>query len=93
MSYPCCKHCAEDSIHDVEVDGHELDCTLCHDEPLIERGREEVRQAVLALWNRNDGWIPGADYRQLAETLNMDPELFLETRKHRPPPVDAPGSY
>jgi len=64
-----------------------------HEETLIEQGREEVRQSVLALWNRNDGWIPGADYRALAKAVGMDPEPFLEHRKHRKPFVEAPGSY
>jgi len=63
------------------------------EQALIERGREEVRQAVLALWNHLNGWIPGGAYKELAKTLGMDPELFLETRKHRKPPVEAPGSY
>ena len=24
--HPCCEHCAEDSIHDVPTDGHEIAC-------------------------------------------------------------------
>jgi len=24
--YPCCEHCPEDTVHDVEVDGHEIPC-------------------------------------------------------------------
>lgn len=27
--HPCCQHCAEDVIHDVEKDQHALPCTLC----------------------------------------------------------------
>ena len=25
-TYPCCEHCAEDNIHDVPKDGHEIPC-------------------------------------------------------------------
>ena len=26
LTYPCCEHCAEDNIHDVPTDGHEIAC-------------------------------------------------------------------
>jgi len=35
-TYPCCEHCAEDKIHDVPKDGHEIPCNthgLCSTRP------------------------------------------------------------
>jgi len=29
LRYPCCEHCAEDLIHDVDTDDHEVPCDLC----------------------------------------------------------------
>lgn len=26
LTYPCCEHCAEDNIHDVPADGHDIPC-------------------------------------------------------------------
>jgi hypothetical protein len=28
-TYPCCVHCADDVIHDVDLDDHTLPCPLC----------------------------------------------------------------
>ena len=50
---------------------------------------EDVRNAVVELWNREGGWIPGAAYQRLAEALDVDPRDLIhynwETRtRHRP---------
>ena len=29
LKYPCCEHCVLDTIHDVELDDHEVPCGLC----------------------------------------------------------------
>lgn len=31
-----------------------------------------LREAVLAVWERNGGWIPGGAYKELAEALGVD---------------------
>lgn len=33
---------------------------------------DEVAQRVVALWNKQGGWIPGASYRELAKALGVD---------------------
>jgi hypothetical protein len=60
------------------------------EQALIEQGREEVRQAVLTLWNHLNGWIPGGAYSDLALTLDMNPALFLEIRKKNREPSITP---
>jgi len=32
---------------------------------------EEIRDNVLKLWDGNNGWIPGADYKRLAEAIGV----------------------
>lgn len=44
---------------------------------------EEIRVAVLKLWDDNNGWIPGADYERLAKALGLPPERLLATREER----------
>lgn len=39
--YPCCEHCADDPIHDVPKDGHELPCTLHESDTLA-----DIRRAL-----------------------------------------------
>jgi hypothetical protein len=36
-----------------------------------------VTQAVIDLWNRNNGWIPGMAFRELAEALGVDPDRLV----------------
>ena len=45
-------------------------------------GTEAIRAAVLKLWDENDAWIPGADYRRLAAALGVPPERTLTYRNH-----------
>jgi hypothetical protein len=33
-----------------------------------------VRDAVLKLWDGNDAWIPGGDYKRLADALGVPHE-------------------
>lgn len=40
--FPCCKHCPEDLIHDVEPNAHDLPCTICED---TLRARVEAAEA------------------------------------------------
>lgn len=44
---------------------------------------EEIRAAVLKLWDDNDGWIPGADYERLAKALGLPPERLLAKQLSR----------
>lgn len=37
-----------------------------------EASAEDVREAVIALWNECNGWIPGAAYKDLAYVLGVD---------------------
>ncbi len=41
-------------------------------EPPPEQTADEVREAVIALWNAEGGWIPGAAFDKLAEVLRCD---------------------
>lgn len=41
---------------------------------LAELKRDEIRDSVLALWDGNNGWIPGADYKRLADALGVPHE-------------------
>lgn len=36
------------------------------------RESSDVVHRVVDLWNRGDGWIPGAAYKELAEALGVD---------------------
>lgn len=42
---------------------------------------EEIRAAVLKLWDDNGAWIPGGDYLRLAEALGVPPERTLTHRQ------------
>jgi ribosomal protein S27AE len=33
MTYACCEHCADDPVHDIAPEGHELPCTICKYSP------------------------------------------------------------
>ena len=48
----------------------------------------EVRDAVLKLWDDNNAWIPGADYKRLADALGVPHE---RTRSHRQGGESKPG--
>jgi hypothetical protein len=37
--YLCCKHCSEDTVHDVEKDGHDGPCQTCDDPGAMTRER------------------------------------------------------
>lgn len=38
-----------------------------------QRRANKTAERVIALWNDNNGWLPGAAYRELAEALGVDP--------------------
>lgn len=37
-----------------------------------DRGRRDIAQEVAALWNKNNGWIPAGDIKQLSDILGID---------------------
>lgn len=44
---------------------------------------EQIQERVIELWLRNDCWIPGADYKRLAEALGVDPDRLENDRSRR----------
>lgn len=55
---------------------------------------DPVVEAVIALWNRQNGWIPGAAYADLAKVLGVDPSRLIHydaknRRRHIPEEVIA----
>jgi hypothetical protein len=38
---------------------------------------DELRDRVIKLWNGNNGWIPGTDYKELADALDIDPDRLI----------------
>lgn len=42
----CCQHCADDPVHDVPVDGHELPCDVCDDARFEADLRERIAQEI-----------------------------------------------
>ena len=40
-TYPCCEHCADDPVHDVAKDGHDLPCTRCSEKVMYTRGFQD----------------------------------------------------
>lgn len=47
--FPCCPHCADDAVHDVPKNGHEVRCDICEAKThAYERGRAEGRAEVAA---------------------------------------------
>ena len=52
--------------------------------------RRQLADRIVELWNANDGWIPGADYENLALVLGLiDPDVLLEARMNRQVPPEA----
>lgn len=45
----CCQHCADDPVHDVPVDGHELPCDVCDDARFEAELRERIAQEIEVL--------------------------------------------
>lgn len=44
---------------------------------------DEVAKRVFLLWEKGNGWIPGAAFAELAEALGADVDLLLRTRQTR----------
>lgn len=43
--YMCCRHCSEDTVHDVEADGHDGPCQSCDDPGVLLRERAEAAES------------------------------------------------
>lgn len=74
-------------IEDIPHSGHRSDsyasdCARC--------GMELIAERVIDLWNGDDGWIPGAAYRALAEALRVKPDRLshydMTTKRQVGPP-------
>lgn len=50
-------------------------------------------ERVIALWLANDCWIPGADYKRLAEALGVNPERLENDRTRRVHAALTGGHY
>lgn len=61
--------------HHEHCDGGNCEFYLCPD-----LGAEQLQQRVIDLWLGNDCWIPGADYKRLAEALGVDPDRLQNDR-------------
>lgn len=46
--YRCCKHCGDDSVHDVETDGHDALCSTCDSPNTQTLDRLEAAERALA---------------------------------------------
>jgi hypothetical protein len=63
LKYPCCEHCAEVKIHDVDLDDHEVPCGLCSREVNASPTREvqrltaEVERMRTALLQWMDSYV------------------------------------
>jgi len=57
------------------------------------RGYEACAAKVLALWNDERGWIPGAAHARLAEVLGVDGKETLKARQSRASYTEPSGSY
>lgn len=57
--------------HAEPCDGTECVTYECQ---LLNRDESPEVTAVVELWNREGGWLPGAVYVQLAEVLGVDPD-------------------
>lgn len=42
-TWPCCPHCAEDTVHDLPKDTHDLPCTSCIREHLVDEEVQRIR--------------------------------------------------
>lgn len=58
MTHPCCKHCPEDPVHDVETDQHSVPCDFCQNAAL----RDAISD--LAEWHEGQA----AESNRLANT-------------------------
>ena len=47
----------------------------------FEAGCAFIRDKILHLWDENDAWIPGVDYKRLAAALEVPPERTETYRK------------
>lgn len=62
-------------------DPEQAECQRCYDSGFIPgtyrlcnctvAQADLIREAVIALWNEYDGWIPGAGYQRLADVLGV----------------------
>lgn len=59
----------------------EVRTTIAHSAEVVER--------VLALWDRERGWIPGAAREELAEALGIDPALVRTSQQIRRDRLEA----
>lgn len=74
--------CGSDSRF-IQFGGHDMPWTTFEDH-LADVAIRFTSKAVVDLWNKMDGWIPGASYRDLASALGVHPDILLEARKTRP---------
>jgi hypothetical protein len=79
-------HAAEEAYGSAAVTGLQLQRNKVAAE--MER-RMAVGPAVIKLWNDMAGWIPGAAYERLAETVGTDPNNLVhwdpvKQRRHTP---------
>jgi hypothetical protein len=54
----------------------------------FDAGVEVIRDAVLKLWDDNDAWIAGGNFRELAKALGVPPE---RTQTYRQAGESRPG--
>jgi hypothetical protein len=80
--FPCCRHCAEDKIHDVEKDQHDVECQLCttaeHDAQVradaITEVWDQAREAIRVTTAERDELRQRIDrVLELADSLERDP--------------------
>jgi hypothetical protein len=47
----------------------------------FQEGRMQLQDEVVNYWQRMDGWIPGAVWREFAEVLGVKPERLITSRR------------